>query len=400
MSNTTGDKFSAGPQGLGYIYQPTLALLKLLDQPESTGVLIEGQDDLEFFGDSGARSLASLKHKAEGDQLTNLSTDFWKSVRIWLDRFQSSGNAHSDLCFYLYTTGIVSEDSFLRFFLASATPPVPLSELFEIAMAKSTTKLISMISTAYFGLSEADRTRFLERISIFDGSPRITELSTLISDRHLRTIRREHRRAVLERLEGWWHGITIRQIAGEKTDPIYGYEVSDKLSAIAEEYRSDNLPISFRGKNPSREIDPELDNRLFVNQLKILGTSTSRMQSAIIDYYRAFEQRSSWARENLLVSGEMEEYEDRLVEEWQRYRDVVVETMGGDETEEKLTAAGREIFKWAEFETEHLRIRERVTEPYVVRGTFHIIANGRPLPRIHWHPDFLARVGNVLDGVH
>jgi hypothetical protein len=43
-----------------------------------------------------------------------------------------------------------------------------------------------------------------------------------------------------------------------------------------------------------------------------------------------------------------------------------------------------------------LRIRERVTEPYVVRGGFHILANSRP-PRVYWHPQFLRRIGALLE---
>lgn len=392
------DKFAAGPQGLGYIYQPRLALLRLLNEPESTGVLIEGQDDLEFVGPSGNRSLASLKHKAIGENLTDLSSDFWKSVRIWLTRYNQSGRTACSLRFFLYTTNSVAETSFLTHFVEGASPTSKSrSELFEEAKGKSSSKLISSVEAEYTDLSEDECEDFLSRISIFDSSPRITDLTVLISDKHLRTIPREHRAAVLERLEGWWQAITIRQLAGETTNPIFGYEVSDKLSAIAEEYRFDNLPISFRGKKPEGEINPENDNRLFVQQLRILGISTSRMQSAIIDYYRAFEQRSSWARENLLVSGEIEEYEGRLVEEWQRYKDVVVEDLGDIPSEDKLVAAGKEIFKWAEFETEHLRIRERVTEPYVVRGAFHILANNRPAPRVHWHPEFLSRIEGVLE---
>ena len=361
-------------------------------------MLIEGQDDLEFIDDAGSRSLASLKHKAPGDRLTDLSSDFWKSVRIWLERYKSSGNVLSDLQFYLYTTDTVSTDSFLRYLLTGAeNSPEPLTDLFEQAMDSSSARLVSEVRNAYSDLAEDNRNDFLRRIWIFDSSPSITNISELISDRHLRTVRREHRSSVLERLEGWWQEITIRQISGEKTDPIYGYEVSDKLSGIAEEYRSDNLPITFRGKKPEGDIDPEIDNRLFVQQLRILGTTTARMQSAIIDYYRAFEQRSSWARENLLVPGEMEEYEDRLVEEWRRYRDVIIEALGEERSEEALVSAGKQIYRWAELETEHLRIRERVTEPYVVRGAFHILANNRPQPRVHWHPDFLARIEHVLE---
>lgn len=398
MSVGSGDKYSAGPQGLGYIYQPRLALLKLVEEPERTGVLIEGQDDLEFVEDGQNRSLGSLKHKSPGENLTDLATDFWKSVRIWLERFDASGRSSSHLRFYLFTTATVASNSFLRDFLQDASTPIETTKAsFDAAMSKSAAQLVGEIKVAYQELTEEERLDFIGRISIFDVSPRITEIPDLLSDRLLRPVRREHRQAVIERLEGWWNDLTVRQIAGEKTDPIYGAEVSDKLSAIAEEYRSDNLPITFLGKRPE-EIDPHADDRLFVQQLRLLGTSTGRIQSAIIDYYRAFQQRSSWAREDLLVPSEMEDYEDRLVEEWQRYRDFVVESLGPDETEDKLVAAGKEIFRWAEFETNNLRIRERVTESYVVRGAFHILANGGPLPRVHWHPKFLERIETVLEG--
>ena len=62
----------------------------------------------------------------------------------------------------------------------------------------------------------------------------------------MRSVRREFREAIFERLEGWWNDIVVRLLSGERTEPIYGYEISDKLSAFAEEYKSDNLPITFR----------------------------------------------------------------------------------------------------------------------------------------------------------
>lgn len=186
-------------------------------------------------------------------------------------------------------------------------------------------------------------------------------------------------------------------LAGERTEAIHGYEVSDKLVSVAEEYKSDNLPITFRNKIPGGTINPDHDDRLFVSQLHSIGVSAARIRSAIIDYYRAFEQRSSWARENLLVSGEVEEYEDRLVDEWSRYKDVILETLDGGASEEALVEAGKQVYRWAEFETTGLRIRERVTEPYVVRGTFHILANGRPAPRVYWHPLFINRLAALME---
>ncbi|WP_373280539.1 ABC-three component system protein [Methylomonas koyamae] len=100
-----------------------------------------------------------------------------------------------------------------------------------------------------------------------------------------------------------------------------------------------------------------------------------------------------------MVSGEVEEYEDRLVDEWDRYKDVIFEKLIDDSVEDALREAGATLYNWAEFETgkiESLRIRTSVTEPYVLRGSFHILADTSPEPRLYWHPRFLDRLGKAL----
>ena len=403
MADIPTDKYSAGEQGLGYIYQARLALLHLLQLAEDTSVFLEKDDDLDFINGADGKSLASLKHKALGDKLNDLSTDFWKSVNIWLVRYKRDGRAASNLRFFLFTTGKVSDDSFLARLLpdqpVTSRDATTLTTMADALLAKSRSKVIGPITTAFNDLSDVEKQDFLERILILDGSPRIGDIPATIRDKHLRSIRREHREFVFERLEGWWTDAVIKQLSGVSTEGIFGYEVSDKLSSIAEEYKADNLPISYRGKLPAEEIDTESDPRLFVAQLRAIGISSNRIRSAILDYYRAFEQRSAWARENLLVSGEVEEYEDRLADEWSRFRDVAFEKLRNDSAQDALREAGETLYNWAEFETgkiESLRIRARVNEPYVLRGSFHILADATPQPRVHWHPRFLDRLGDVL----
>lgn len=403
MAEAPTDRYSAGEQGLGYIYQARLALLQLLQLPEDTAIFLEKDDDLDFVDGDGGKSLASLKHKAVGDRLTDLSTDFWKSINIWLARYKRDGRAASNLRFFLFTTGTVSTDSFLARLLpyqpVASGDASTLAELADAALAESRSKLIAPIATAFNELSDPEKQDFLERILILDGSPRIGDVPGLIRDKRMRAIRREHREFVFERLEGWWTDVVIKQLTGARPEGIVGYEVSDKLSNFAEEYKADNLPITFRGKVPADEIDTGTDPRLFVAQLREIGISSNRIRSAILDYYRAFEQRSAWARENLLVLGEVEEYEDRLTDEWGRYKDVAFEKLKDDSAEEALREAGSTLYNWAEFETgkiESLRIRARVTEPYVLRGSFHILADATPEPKVYWHPRFLDRLSEVL----
>ncbi len=403
MTDTSNNQYSAAEQGLGYIYQPRFALLSLLRLPESTSILIEKDDDLDFVDECGVKTLGSLKHKAVGDRLTDLSNDFWKSFRIWLDRYNRDGRSESNLRFFLFTTGAVSMSSFLRHFLDD--PPIDkggtmsLSQHVADAFAKTESRLIKPIVEDFQVLNDDEKEDFLSRIAIFDGSPRIEDVPSIIKDQHMRSIRRESRDAIFERLEGWWNDIAVDLLTEKRTEPVYSYEVSDKLSALAEEYKLDNLPIMFRGKVPAGEIDAENDPRLFVVQLRELGIAPNRIRNAILDYYRAFAQRSSWARENLLVAGEMEQYEDRLVDEWSRYKDVVFEALDKESADEVLLEAGKALYKWAELEcvnSSTFRIRAHVTEPYVLRGNFHILANARPVPRIFWHPRFLSRIGELL----
>jgi hypothetical protein len=403
MTGSTTDKYSASKQGLGYIYQQRLSLLRLLELPENTSVFIEKDDDIDLVDKDGNKSLASLKHKAAGDRLTDLSIDFWKSVRIWLARYKRDGRSASNLHFFLFTTGTVSNKSFLKEFLpfqsGMSEKAKTLAEQAEEALTMSNSVLIGHIAKEFKELTPTEKQDFLVRILIFDGSPRIDDIPETIKDRHMRSIRREHRNAVFERLEGWWNDEVIKQLAGNREEGIFGFEISDKLSALSEEYKMDNLPITYRGKEPAGEIDTENDPRTFVVQLREIGVSSSRIRNAILDYYRAFEQRSEWARENILWSGEIEDYEDRLFDEWSRYRDIVFEDLDDNSAEDVLRRAGKELYVWADQQSgniESLRIRARVTEPYVTRGSFHILADAAPEPRVYWHPRFLDRLGKIL----
>lgn len=396
------DQYAAGEQGLGYIYQTRFALLRLLQLPEDSSVLIEKDDDLDFQDQNGVKTLGSLKHKAVGEVLTDLSVDFWKSVRIWLARYVRDGQSDSNLRFFLFTTNTVSTSSFLQYFLPESiedrslsTEPLSLSTLATDALSKSKSQLLMPIYSELSQLNSEEQDDFLSRIVIIDDNPRITDIPSIVINQHMRSIQREFRIAVFERLEGWWNDLTINLLSRTRTEAVSGFEVSDKLSALADEYKSDSLPITFRGKTPNEPVDPETDQRLFVTQLREIGCDATRIQYAILDYYRAYAQRSAWARENVLVTGEIEEYEDRLIEEWERYSCFVFDGLDEHSGETVLVNAGKTIYKWAQLETSHIRIRERVTEPYVVRGGFHLLANNHP-PRVYWHPHFLQRIEKII----
>lgn len=387
---------------MGYIFQPRFALFQALDLSEDTAILIEKEGDLDFEDASGIKTLASLKHKAVGDRLNDLSVDFWKSVNIWLTRYITNGRIESNYQFFLFTTSTVAPGSFLEFFLpgASTTDALPsVWQVTEKALQTSESKMLLKVQALFSSLSDAEKEDFVSRITIADDVPRIQDLPTLIKGNKMRAIRPEHRDAVFERLEGWWNDLIVQMLCEPDANPILGSNVSEKLHAFSEEYRADNLPITFEDAEPAEPIDVAADNRLFVLQLRHLHLSPNRIRSAILDYYQAFEQRSAWARERLTGADEIQSYERRLTKEWERQRDIIFDDgLAGaeeDRYESSLLAAGKKLYTWAEVDAqklEHLKIRARVTAPYVLRGSYQILANKWPVPPVYWHPQFLDHI--------
>jgi hypothetical protein len=381
------DKYAAGEQGLGYVYQIRFALAHLMRQnDESSSLLIEADDDVQLRDVNGKDTLISLKHKQEGETVGTLSVDFWKSVRIWLDRYKRDGKLACSHAYCMATTARVGPKSMLEHFLRGAEPKsadVVTKLLAELQT--SSTELSKEISASMADLSEIELRDFFSRIVIADCSLRINELEAGVASQ-LKSVPPTFRTDVRERLEGWWLGQAIELIR-KKRAPITSSEVWLVVSSISSQYHNEQLPVTFEDEVPPEGIDALNDPRQFVQQLRAIGIDTIGLEMAILDFYRAVSQRSHWARIDVLVGGEMTRFEARLVEEWKRAKSWA--SIKGLSNDAQVLEAGQRLYQWAENESRHLQIRKQVTEDFIRRGSFHILADEKPEPRVYWHPKFL-----------
>lgn len=387
------DKYAAGEQGLGYVYQIRFALAHLMNQDEDTSLLIEADDDVELRDIEGRKTLISLKHKQAGETVGTLSTDFWKSVRIWLDRYVRDGKLACEHSYCMTTTARVGPGSMLKYFQQGSAPKPPDFAVQLIAeLSGSKADLSAQVNATLALLSGDEQRDFFERIVIADSSLRIKELDSAFAP-HMRSVAQKFRVDVRERMEGWWLSQAIGVIQGDR-EPITGAEVWAKFASISSEYYDERLPITFDDEYPPEGIDPLKDPRQFVQQLREIGMSADSLELAILDFYRAFSQRAHWARVNVLVGGEMQKFERRLSEEWKRAKAWV--KVNETDNDEQLREAGRKLYDWAENQSRGLQIRKRVTEDFIRRGSLHILADEKPEPRVHWHPKYLENLKATL----
>jgi hypothetical protein len=389
-------EFSAAASALGYIYQLRYALFSLFRLPETTECWIERDDDIDFSDPDEGKILASLKHKAEGDALSDLSPDFWKSVRIWAVRYQDDPTPSNCSRFFLFTTGAVTAGSLLSEFLPDKTHPDDLAARAVAKLAESDSKTLAKTALELDKLSEDQLRDFFRRISIYDQQVRIQDIPRRIIDESLRHVRIQFREAVFHSLEGWWFSECINLLAGERTTPLKGSEVSEMLSYYSEQFWEDSLPIGFEDAEPEGGIHPDTDDRNFVRQLRSIGLRSDRISRAILDYYRACQQRGEWLRLNVTLNGEIERYDDRLVEEWQRLKEIIWAELKDDDPEDAVKGLGRKLYNdLSTRDHPNLRIRRDVTATYVAMGSYHHLANDLR-PRVHWHPQFGSRVAEIL----
>lgn len=388
-------------QMLGYLYQVRYALFLLLDNDdEQTQISIEKFDDIAFSNDGDAPEvMLQLKHhtKTYGN-LTDASTDIWRTIKVWVDLVKKDPSFLTSTKFLILTTAKAPEGTAANY-LKPQSKAMGRDEKRAYNILENVAKTSANVAhTNYYNefmsLGDEAAKRLVSNIYIIDGSSNIVD----VKDDILKIIRYgslpKFEQKIFERLEGWWWDKCIEYLLSDKLVFTSQKQIRSIIASIRDEYTEDNLPIDVPFLNKI-EIESLPENkRIFYEQLQLICLSNNRIKIAISDYYRAFEQRANWVREDLLYINELDKYEERLLDEWQRLFFEMEEELDEYEDlieEKQKQKYGRLLFN--RMQDKDIRIRARCSEPFVMRGSYHILANKL---LVGWHVDFDTRLRTLL----
>lgn len=398
MAGPTGaGKFSAVNSTLGYLYQVRLALLWALRRLKSESeflVSVEALDDVAFeTGDGDIADLLQTKHHRKGiADLTDSSVDLWKTLRIWFEG-HATGQIPSAAKLYLITTATAPNGTAASFLKASARNVAAAQQALDATASSSRNKTNLSGYTAYLKTTQSGRTAILDKVVIIDAAPTITDLDSELRQEVFWAVGKEHHLPFLERLEGWWLRRVRLQLTTALGGRIASSELESQMSDLREQFKQDALPVDDDLLDFT--LDPETkaayEGNSFVLQLEIIKAGKRRISAAIRDYYRAFEQRSRWLRDDLVVGLDLHKYEKRLCEEWELVFEAMRDNLGDAAADAAKEQAARDVLAWAERAA--IPIRLNVTEPFVCRGSLHMLADES---RIGWHPEFKDRLTALL----
>lgn len=390
----------ASGQMAGYLYQVLASLYLLLDSIESDAKLcIEKFDDIAFVDQDEPVLMIQTKHQLyRTGNLSDTSVDLWRTIKSWCDSINNSPTHLHDTHFAILTTATAQDNTVAYYLRKDANRNTDEAKRLLVDTAKAATvQANDKFYHTFLGLPPELQDNLVRHTYIYDNSQNISNLKT--------EIMRYIRYATLPRFEdnvynsvlGWWINIVIQCLCSENPVFINRTQLQQMIFDVGSGYKADSLPIEVDAyyepsESELNELIPE--NRIFIEQLKLISLSHDRLRRCIREYYNAFRQRSLWVREQLLLANELQDYEAVLVDEWNRLFTIMKEDLadyGEELTEQQKAKIGRDLF--GNIENLNLPIRERVTQPFIMRGSYHDLANRM---MVGWHVDFMERLCHLL----
>lgn len=387
----------ASEQMLGYLYQVRYALFLLLnnDNPDCQ-ISIEKFDDVAFDNNDKPTQLIQLKHHIQQQgNLTDASTDMWRTLKVWIDAVNESPDILNRTSFLIITTASAPGDS-AAFFLKSDNnrdPDIAYAKLKKVC-STSTSQANNRYYSAFTSVSKDIVKQLVKQIYIIDCASNVIDVEKDIIRQIRYSCVPKYQKMVCERLEGWWFKKAIEALCSDMPVFVNQNQVRSFIVSVSQEYADDNLPIDIVDIDDMQDANFGDNEKIFYEQLRLICLGDRRMQIALRDYYRAFRQRANWIRNNLLYINELEQYERRLIDEWEHAFAAMEENIStaGDVTEDEKAREGRQLF--SNLESKDIWIRSKCQEAFIMRGSYHILANQL---KVGWHVDFLERLKQLLN---
>jgi hypothetical protein len=269
--------------------------------------------------------------------------------------------------------------------------------LLEAAATTSTNQQTEAVRKRFLQLTPNDRLRLVQAIEVRDEQPPIGEFYDELESRLRYMFRPQYRNDFLAALESWWLR-QCRRLLTEGTPGVTGRDLTNEINRLRDGYTADNLPQPL---DPAKLNETQLASfaeRTFVKQLEWIAYSNDQIVAAIHDYYNAEAERSRWLRNGLLAIGDLESYEQRLVDTWRRaFLDMVRELEDETDSEMAKQKAGRVLLQHLRTQ-DQVRVRERFSNEMITHGTLHDLAESARASRaqIGWHPEFEQRLEELL----
>lgn len=368
----------ASGQLLGYLYQIRYALLLLLDNDNPDfKISIEKFDDISFEKNFSPKEMIQTKHHVKKGDLSDNSVDLWKTINVWLDLIESNPERLSSCRFLIITTQTAKDETAVSFLRRNNRNEKKAIELLKNIAFKGHNKNLNNIYHKFLNTDRSNIESLFNSVEVIDGAPQIQQIEQKLKKRIRFCCYPNYLDKVFAQVEGWWYKLAIDALVSEDHSILDSLSAQNMIVSIGQQYQQDNLPIEDWIFEEFSDENIQQTHPIFIQQLKIINSNEKIIRCAIKNFYRAYKQRSSWSRENLLLPNEIENYDKKLIDEWELTNALL------DDDYHDVIKQGKELYK--QVISKDIRIRARCSEPFIMRGSFEMLSDRL---QVGWHRDY------------
>ncbi len=386
------NKRDASGSTIGYLYQCKVGLIQLIKKSrlgdEEYSISIENLDDLQIDSSTRTEDLIQVKHHFNASNLNNKNVDFWHTLEVWMEERDKTKN-----CSYFLLTTSVAQAGTISYFLKPDPELRDVDKAVELMNSEAQdikNKVLDVPTTEFLKLNIEEQKEFIRRIYILDENPNIKEIDSALSRELITNVSEDLRKDYIDSIVGWWLQQIILCLSKSKKSISVG-ELFAKIYDLNDQFATSKLAADFKAYMPTEEEKEKVKDNTFIKQLKQISMTETAIGHAIRDYFRAYKQRLKWIRNDVLAEETIIEYEQVLVEEWERIKDV--SERGKDlENSDVCIEVGQQIYDYLN-QHDLPKIRDGFNHPYFARGTYQQLSNN---VSVWWHPKFVEKIESLL----
>jgi len=240
--STGRNKYEASASATGYLYQCRYALyagVRAIPDNPNLEISIERFDDVAFEQAGEPVKLIQVKHHvARKGNLTDASTDLWKTLRIWAERLTADLEASVKTSFVLMTTGVAPAGSAASYLRARDRDEANALDLLVKVTDMSTSETNKAAYTAFLDLLPEARLNLLRALTVLDGSSNVIDVRDDLTHELRYAVSKDYLSLFMERLEGWWFNVVVRALMGIGVASIPLTAIENKMDDRKQDGRS------------------------------------------------------------------------------------------------------------------------------------------------------------------
>lgn len=388
MSSSEHD---ASASALGYLHQVQFALLQLVAvgrrRPDHA-LRIEAVDDVSWhLGEEPVEVIQLKHHLSSSAELTDFSPDLWRTVKVWLDNPSLMHVDGPDLL--LVTTSAAATSSAAALLCESDRDEDAALVKLDAAAAASENTATERARQAWLDASATDRRGLVHRVTVYDSSFHIEDFARRLRDELFFVIPDDNWPAFERLLLGWWYKVAVDLLTRRRRS-VSALDVQRSIEAIRDQFTAPNLPRT--ATSPLASDIPGIlsshQGQRFVKQLGWIEAPLKIVDRTIIDFHRTVTQTTDWVDSQLIDMAELDEYRDKLAEQWEYAYEAMNRRLPADATETAKRDAGFQLFDELRLHSGPY-LRDGYDEPFYRNGVHCELAN---TDEYGWHPDFVSLV--------